>query len=54
MPRRGRRCDLDVAERCAPFQRELATNVYQDDLYEPWVDEGVLVASNVAPIDSGR
>ena len=34
----------------AAFGRELGTNVYADDVYDPWVDENVLVASNVTEL----
>ncbi len=37
----------------AGFQREFGTDVYDDDVYHTWVDENVLVASNVTKVSSG-
>jgi len=37
----------------AAFERELGSDVYEDDIYDPWVDENVLVASNVTELNSG-
>ncbi len=37
----------------AAFERDFGTEVYEGDLYTPWVDENVLVASNVTELNSG-
>ncbi|MDQ4132721.1 MAG: hypothetical protein M3179_05815 [Actinomycetota bacterium] len=37
----------------AAFERELGTDVYEDDLYDRWEDEVVLVASNVTELSNG-
>ncbi len=41
--------DFDAAS----FEREFGTDVYEGDLYNPWEDENVLVASNVTKLSSG-
>ncbi len=41
--------DYDVAA----FEREFGTDVYEDDIYDPWVDENILVASSVTELNSG-
>ncbi len=35
----------------AAFEREFGTDLYEDDLYDPWVDESVLVASKVTELN---
>ncbi len=37
----------------AAFEREFGTDIYEDDVYDPWVDENILVASNVTELNSG-
>ena len=34
----------------AAFEREFGTDLHEVDLYDPWVDENVLVASNVTKL----
>ncbi len=35
----------------AAFERDFGTDVYEDDLYDPWEDESVLVASKLSSGD---
>ncbi len=36
----------------AAFEREFGTDVYEDDIYDPWEDENVLVASSVTELNT--
>ncbi len=36
----------------AAFEREFGTDVFEDDIYDPWADESVLVASQVTELSS--
>ncbi len=36
----------------AAFEREYGREVFEDDIYDPWVDESVLVASQVTELSS--
>ncbi len=38
----------------AAFEREFSTDVYEDDVYDPWVDENVVVASRVTQMNASN